>query len=68
MSGAALADFLPQPGRGVDFRLGQDGVLVQRGRLDLVAFPRQPLVSCLMVTRGRLGPDATAPSALIITT
>ena len=63
MSGATLADFLPQPGRGVDFRLGQDGALVQQGRLDLVAFPRQPLVSCLMVTRGRLFPARFAVDA-----
>ena len=63
MSGAALADFLPQPGHGVDFRLGQDGVLVQRGRLDLVAFPQRPLVSCLMVTRGRLFPARFAVDA-----
>lgn len=53
----SLADFLPRPGRGVHFKLGQDGTLVQQGTLDLLAWPgRRPLVSCLMVTRGRLFP------------
>ncbi|KQV36731.1 glycosyltransferase [Massilia sp. Root335] len=52
-----LADFLPRPGRGLGFKLGQDGALVQQGTLDLLAWPgRRPLVSCLMVTRGRLFP------------
>jgi Glycosyl transferase family 2 len=58
MSGAmpALADFLPRPGRGVGYKLGQDGALVQQGTLELLAFAQRPLVSCLMVTRGRLFP------------
>jgi hypothetical protein len=57
MSAATLADFLPQPGRGIGFKLGQDGALVQQGTLELLAWPgRRPLVSCLMVTRGRLFP------------
>jgi len=52
-----LADFLPQPGDGVRFKLGQDGALIQQGTLDVLAWPgRRPLVSCLMVTRGRLFP------------
>ncbi|HAV37529.1 MAG TPA: glycosyltransferase, group 2 family protein, partial [Massilia sp.] len=39
------------------FKLGEDGVLVQQGNLQLLAFPsRRPLVSCLMVTRGRSFP------------
>ena len=57
MNDAGLLDFLPRAGRGVDFKLGEDGVLVQQGNLQLLAFPaRRPLVSCLMVTRGRLFP------------
>lgn len=57
MNEAGLLDFLPQTGRGVDFKLGEDGVLVQQGNLQLLAFPsRRPLVSCLMVTRGRSFP------------
>lgn len=59
MSGAAstFADFLPRPGHGAGFRLGQDGALVLRGQLDLAAWPgARPLVSCLMVTRGHLFP------------
>jgi hypothetical protein len=57
MSDASLLDFLPRAGRGVDFKLGEDGVLVQQGNLQLLAFPsRRPLVSCLMVTRGRSFP------------
>jgi hypothetical protein len=61
MSAATLADFLPQAGRGIGFKLGQDGALVQQGTLDLLAWPgRRPLVSCLMVTRGRLFPSRFA--------
>ena len=57
MNETGLQDFLPRAGRGVDFKLGEDGVLVQQGNLQLLAFPsRRPLVSCLMVTRGRLFP------------
>jgi hypothetical protein len=57
----ALSDFLPQPGRGIGFRLGQDGALIQQGALDLLAWPGpRPLVSCLMVTRGRLFPSRFA--------
>jgi hypothetical protein len=67
MNARTLADFLPQPGSGsglgrpLGFRLGQDGALIQRGALDLLAWPaRRPLVSCLMVTRGRLFPSRFA--------
>jgi len=57
MSETGILDFLPRAGRGVDFKLGEDGVLVQQGNLQLLAFPsRRPLVSCLMVTRGRSFP------------
>lgn len=52
-----LADFLPGPGRGVAFKLGQDGMQAAQGVLQQLAWPgAQPLVSCLMVTRGRLFP------------
>ncbi len=52
-----LTDFLPGPGRGAGFKLGQDGVQVAQGVLQQLAWPgAQPLVSCLMVTRGRLFP------------
>lgn len=55
------ADLLPDPARGVDFKLGQDGVLVQQGTLRLLAWPgSRPLVSCLMVTRGHLFPARLA--------
>jgi len=61
LDSTAFADFLPRPGRGVDFKLGQDGSLVQQGTLQLLAFPGpRPLVSCLMVTRGRLFPSRFA--------
>lgn len=62
MNGATptLSDFLPRAGRGVAYKLGQDGVLVQQGTLELLAFARRPLVSCLMVTRGRLFPSRFA--------
>lgn len=54
---ARFTDFLPGPGRGAGFKLGQDGKLVAQGVLQHLAWPgRQPLVSCLMVTRGRLFP------------
>ena len=54
---AKLSDFLPAPGRGAGFKLGQDGALVLQGVLQHLAWPgAQPLVSCLMVTRGRLFP------------
>lgn len=56
-----LDDFLPRPGRGAGFRLGQDGALLARGTLDLAGpAPAHPLVSCLMVTRGRLFPSRFA--------
>lgn len=52
-----LADFLPGPNRGAGFKLGQDGTLLMQGVLQHLAWPGpQPLVSCLMVTRGRLFP------------
>ncbi|WP_158590380.1 glycosyltransferase [Noviherbaspirillum cavernae] len=56
-----LADYLLQTNRRIDFKLGIRNVLIQRGSLDLVVFPgRLPLVSCLMVTRGRLFPSRFA--------
>jgi len=52
-----LTDFFPGPGRGAGFKLGQDGAQVAQGVLQHLAWPgQQPLVSCLMVTRGRLFP------------
>jgi glycosyltransferase involved in cell wall biosynthesis len=54
-------DYLLQNGRRIDFKLGVNNVLLQRGSLDLVVFPgRMPLVSCLMVTRGKLFPASFA--------
>lgn len=56
-----FTDFLPGPGRGAGFRLGQDGKLLLEGVLQHLAWPgAQPLVSCLMVTRGRLFPGRFA--------
>lgn len=53
----AFTDFLPAPGRGAGLRLGQDGALLLQGVLAGVDWPgARPLVSCLMVTRGRLFP------------
>lgn len=53
----SLEGFLARPERGVDFTLGQDGVVLQQGSLRLLAFhATRPLVSCLMVTRGQLFP------------
>jgi hypothetical protein len=65
MNAPTLADFLPQAGSGpglrLGFKLGQDGALIQRGTLDLLAWPaHRPLVSCVMVTRGRLFPSRFA--------
>lgn len=52
-----LADYLLQAHRPIPFRLGLNNVLIQQGSLELVCFPGpQPLVSCLMVTRGKLFP------------
>ena len=57
----SLLDFLPRPDRGIGFRLGQDGAVVQQGSLQLLAYPGpRPLVSCLMVTRGQLFPSRFA--------
>lgn len=57
----ALEDFLPRPGRGAAFKLGQDGALALQGVLELAGPPpSRPLVSCLMVTRGRLFPGRFA--------
>ena len=62
MSGAPdFTDFLPGPGRGAGFKLGQDGVLLLQGVLQHLAWRgAQPLVSCLMVTRGRQFPGRFA--------
>lgn len=63
MSAAAtLAAFLPGgAGGGTGFKLGQDGALVQQGSMHALAWPgTKPLVSCLMVTRGRLFPGRFA--------
>lgn len=58
---SALEDFLPRAGRGAAFKLGQDGALVLQGMLELAPPPpARPLVSCLMVTRGRLFPSRFA--------
>ena len=52
-----LDDFLPRPGRGAGFKLGQDGALLLQGVLEQAApSGARPLVSCLIVTRGRLFP------------
>jgi len=52
-----LADYLRQAERRIDFKLGVNNALVQQGSLELVAFPGSPpLVSGLMVTRGKLFP------------
>ena len=56
-----LAAYLLQADRRIDFKLGMKNVLIQQGSLAQVAFPgRQPLVSCLMVTRGKLFPSRFA--------
>jgi len=56
-----LADWLQQENRRIDYKLGQRGALIQQGRIELAALPApQPLVSCLMVTRGRLFPSRFA--------
>jgi glycosyl transferase family 2 len=56
-----LADYLLQDKRRIDFKLGLNNSLILQGSLDLVAFPLDaPLVSCLMVTRGRLCPSRFA--------
>jgi hypothetical protein len=56
-----LADFLPRPGQGIDFKLGQDGALILQGTLQRITYSAlKPLVSCLMVTRGRLFPSRFA--------
>lgn len=61
MNGSTFPDFLPAPGRAAGFKLGQDGALVLQGALGQVAWPgARPLVSCLMVTRGRLFPGRFA--------
>lgn len=58
---SVLADYLSQSQHAIPFRLSARGALIQRGRLDAVGFAQtQPLVSCLMVTRGRLFPGRFA--------
>ncbi|MCI3953600.1 MAG: hypothetical protein K0R53_3100 [Burkholderiales bacterium] len=57
----SLADTLSQRSRRLDYKLAVNNVLLQRGSIDQVALPGpRPLVSCLMVTRGRLFPSRFA--------
>lgn len=55
-----LADYLSQATQRIPFKLAVNTALLQQGTLDLVCFPHQPLVSCLMVTRGKLFPGRFA--------
>lgn len=61
-----LANYLLQTERRIDFALGMKNILIQRGSLHLVAQPdSQPMVSCLMVTRGRLFPGRFAVESFV---
>ncbi len=51
---ASLADYLSRTRPRIPFKLFANATLIQQGMLEKVGAATQPLVSCLMVTRGKL--------------